>query len=99
MPEPEMVMVRRYQCPYCHRRRASKSAVAQHMERCWLNPAARSCKTCAHYEYYAGSGLSDPCVPGEFCHCDDPAESCGKDVDLTGGLKSGCPLWKLREAA
>jgi hypothetical protein len=95
-------MVRRFECPFCSRRRAAKKAVAEHLGRCWLNPAVRSCKTCAHLDEYDGG---DTCFPGRPCDCNAPSRSCRAGVKFEeNGLGpdfpvTGCPLWKLREEA
>jgi hypothetical protein len=87
---PVPVMVRRFECPFCHRRRSSKAATAEHIARCWMNPAARSCKTCAHYEFYRGGAY---CV-GTPCNCDPSEELCHAGVDLPDSMPvTGCPLW------
>jgi hypothetical protein len=88
---PEPVTVTRWRCPFCHRSRSAKSATAAHIERCWLNPAVRSCKTCAHYEY---EPPGDPCEAGRPCSCNAGHEGCGAGVDLTSGQvpRTGCPL-------
>ena len=87
---PEPLIVKRWRCPFCHRSRSSKRATAEHIARCWLNPAARSCKTCAHYEYDPGG---DWCFPGRPCNCNDGGEECSEGMDLTRGLLSGCLFW------
>lgn len=48
-PDPLPLVVKRYQCPFCRRSRSARRAAEQHIARCWLNPAARACKTCAHF--------------------------------------------------
>ena len=97
---PEPVTVTRWRCPFCRRTRAHKAAAAAHMERCWLNPAVRGCKTCAHYDYEPDGG---PCEAGRPCACNQGHEECGAGIDLDGGLglapvlRTGCPLWSLRD--
>lgn len=68
MTSPIAVTVIRYQCPHCGRTRAHKRAAVAHIARCWLNPAARGCKTCRHFDAYGP----------------DYTESCGVGVDLSG---------------
>lgn len=96
MPDPEAIMVKRWLCPFCRRSRSSKRVVAEHIARCWLNPVARSCKTCVSYEYDRGG---EPCFPGRPCNCNDGYEACGEGVDLSAGLKTACPLWRALEPA
>lgn len=95
-PVPVPVTVQRYGCPFCRYRRSARKAVREHISRCWLNPAARACKTCAHFTDVPGDG---PCFPGQPCHCGDGYQQCEAGVaDVAGGrIVSGCPLWKLRE--
>jgi hypothetical protein len=50
------------------------------MARCWSNPEARGCKTCAHFEKYAGGPT---CFPGRPCDCNDGYEQCGVGISLT----------------
>jgi hypothetical protein len=94
---PESITVTRWRCPFCHRSRSSKRATAEHIERCWLNPAVRSCKTCANRE---PGGDACGCEPG--CNWGSPPggipDSCTAGVDRSDGeIKTGCPLWALRE--
>lgn len=51
--EPEQFVATRFRCPHCRRSWSSKKLAADHMGRCWRNPAARACKTCAHYFLHA----------------------------------------------
>lgn len=101
MPDPEAIMVKRWLCPFCRRSRSSKSATAEHIARCWLNPAVRSCKTCANLEPgYDACG----CEPG--CNWGSPSggipDSCAAGVDVPEGPEfpvTGCPLWRALEPA
>jgi hypothetical protein len=78
--EPEAIRVTRYRCPFCARSHSSRTRAVQHITRCWRNPAAHGCKTCAHYE---------PAEAGDWTIGDlGAAEGCGADVDLTG--RSAC---------
>lgn len=89
MTAPQLIpvpfVVTRYRCPVvgCGRTRSSKRAIAEHIGRCWLNPAARSCKTCDHYR----EDSSEPEV-GAIC-----PEYCTAGVELAEGLPVGCPSW------
>lgn len=97
-PTPVAVTVRRYECPFCHRRRSAKKATEDHMGRCWLNPGVRSCKTCAHLTEEPGG---EWCIPGRPCNCNDGYRECaaGRVLDDSGTAfpVTGCPLWRLRE--
>ena len=44
----------RFQCPHCHRTHSKRAAADAHIARCWRNPQARACKTCAHFTPAAG---------------------------------------------
>jgi hypothetical protein len=94
LAEPEPVIVTRWRCPFCRQSRSSRPAARRHIARCWHNPASRSCKTCAHYEYEPDG---EYCV-GTPCDCNQGYEQCGKGVSFEAGLKAGCPLWALKEA-
>ena len=86
---PDRVTVTRYRCRFCRRYSRSKPGpVADHMTRCWRNPAVRACKTCAHHQEAAEPdvGLSG------FEWCD------AQDVELDG-IRDHCPLWALRGSA
>ena len=66
MTAPIPVRVLRHKCPHCPRTATRPVRVREHMARCWYNPAARGCKTCAHFEQDPGDaeiGL----VGGESC--------------------------------
>lgn len=92
MFEPVAVMVRRFECPFCKCRRSAKTALREHIGRCWLNPAARACKTCAHWETDPGG---EPCFPGRPCGCNHGYTSCAAGVGGVdkGEIRTGCPLW------
>jgi hypothetical protein len=78
MPEPIPFTVTRHRCPFCPRTGSSKARVTDHIGRCWSNPAARGCKTCAHYvPYEAGD-----CDSGVPYNNDDP-EHCAIGISLT----------------
>ena len=97
MSEPEPITVKRWRCPYCHRSRSSRTATAEHIGRCWLNPAVRACKTCANYEYEPGGICGAP--PPHF-GCEDGSENCAAGIDLTGEFpKTGCRLWAASHLA
>lgn len=50
MTGPIPVRVTRYRCPHCARSYTRPVRTREHMARCWLNPAARGCKTCKNFE-------------------------------------------------
>ena len=88
--EPRAITVTRWVCPHCHRGRARKAAIVEHMARCWRNAAARSCFTCRHFEQVA----PEPDV-GIF----DGYERCQAGVDLPErGLPVHCDHWMDAEA-
>jgi hypothetical protein len=96
VPVPEPVTVTRYRCPFCHRSRSSKKATAEHIARCWLNPAVRSCKTCVNYDFWPAG---DYCM-GTPCNCNDAAVYCEAGIDIADfSIRTACPLWALREEA
>lgn len=90
--EPVLVIVRRWLCPFCRRGRSSKRATTAHVGRCWLNPAVRSCKTCASFDE---GGDACGCEPG--CNWGSPSgpipPSCGAGIELATVPMTGCPLW------
>jgi hypothetical protein len=73
---PIKVRVTRYQDPHCGRTHSSRRRAEEHMARCWRNPDARGCLTCAHFQPFQPSEL-DTGWPGE-------PEHCTAGVDLTG---------------
>lgn len=96
MIEPVAVMVRRFRCPFCSRTHSAARAAREHMGRCWLNPATRSCKTCANWDVEPGG---EPCFPGRPCDCNHGYVQCLAGVAGVdrGEIKTGCPLWRARE--
>jgi hypothetical protein len=86
---PVAIRVTRYACPLCHRSHSKKAACTAHIARCWLNPAARACKTCVHYT---------PSEAGPYPEHPGWDEQCGLDIDLIGGLKVACPAWEAPDA-
>jgi hypothetical protein len=74
--EPIPVRVTRYACPSCARTASSKSRAREHIARCWLDPANRGCKTCAHFRP-ADSADFETGYPGF-------PEICDVGVDLSG---------------
>lgn len=87
VPQPIVLQVVRYRCPFCTRARAKKTAATEHIARCWNNPAAKACKTCIHYE-----PGEDGLYPG---HPGFP-ETCGVERDLTRGLHTNCDSHQIK---
>lgn len=99
MSVPELIIVKRWRCPFCRRSRSSKAATAEHVARCWLNPSVRSCKTCANY---LREEAGEPCFPSRPCNCNDGYEECSAGVELPEGAGfpvTGCALWTALEAS
>ncbi|AVH59956.1 MULTISPECIES: hypothetical protein [Streptomyces] len=82
---PIPVVVTRHQCPFCRITRAKRPAMVAHIGRCWRNPAARSCKTCRHFE---------PPEDGPYPEHPGWPESCTQERDLAAGLHTNCPSWQ-----
>ena len=78
----------RYRCPHCIRTGSSKARITEHMGRCWQNPAARGCMTCANFQ---PAEEACGCEPG--CNWGGPEggypESCAAGVSLAG--RPACP--------
>lgn len=90
--QPVEIRVTRYQCPHCRRTHAKRAAAQAHMGRCWHNPEARGCKTCAYFEP-AGNGAQ--CVPGDQCTCNVYLESCRAGAAPDDQIPlTGCPSWQ-----
>lgn len=87
-PQPVMSHVLRYLCPFCRRGRSTAQAARAHIARCWKNPAAQSCKTCAAYQ------------PAELGHYATGYPGCPEGCDgghsLADGLLVGCSDWEPR---
>lgn len=80
MSDPIKTTVVRYKCPHCNRHFSRKKACAAHIERCFLDPANRTCRTCEHHHW------EDPFRDTqELCSVSMPKEF---PVVL-------CPLWEL----
>lgn len=88
--QPLPMVVTRHQCPHCGTTRAKKPAAAAHIARCWQNPDARGCKTCAHFDQVPSG---DDCFPGRHCKCNDGWEACTAGLSITNGLVIDCPRW------
>lgn len=82
--EPVKVLVVRYDCPFCGSgfRSSRKSYVAEHMTRCWADPAKKTCRTCA---FHVAPHSSD----GDYCR---------QGVELPDDAPVlHCPLWRDRD--
>jgi len=97
LAEPEVITVKRYRCPFCHRSRAKSQATVEHIGRCWENPQNQTCKTCVNRVDGGAYTCDDP--PG--CPCgNQPVYACATGLDLGKDgmdIRTGCPSW--REAA
>jgi hypothetical protein len=88
---PMPVVVSRHQCPFCRRyTRANLAQVRDHMTRCWINPALKTCKTCTHHQDASGT----PGSPEEWL------ESCtrpdGPEYEDYQFPVLHCPLWETK---
>lgn len=92
MSTPIRTTVVRYKCPHCNRHCARRRAAIEHIERCWKNPANRTCRTCV---LFRSTGDGSYCFPGRPCGCNAVEEWCDANVELrTDGLPVvGCPKW------
>lgn len=86
MTGPIAIKVLRFQCPFCRRSWAHKSAAERHVGRCWLDPQNRACKTCRNHQPPHDGG---PCVAGRPCPCNIVDEECYAGHDLSEGVRSG----------
>jgi hypothetical protein len=86
---PVAIRVTRYACPVCRRTHSKRAGCVAHIARCWRNPDAHACKTCSHYV---------PSEAGPYPEHPGWDEQCGLDIDLTGGIKVGCPAWRSADA-
>lgn len=85
----EVRVVRRFICKFCRRGHSKEAAAYAHALRCFRNPAARSCKTCAAYQPVE-TGDYQTGYPG----C---PEGCDAGVTWEGGtMPVGCALWEPR---
>lgn len=84
MTEPIRLTVIRWQCPFCSCTRAKRATMAEHIARCWQNPAAQSCHTCEHRIEPSGDGFLEPFSP----------EGCARKIELPErGLPLNCSQW------
>lgn len=69
--EPVRAVVVRWRCPFCGRSHSDRPRTRRHMERCWFNPAAKSCKTCRFFQPAISDCAGTPgcgCGNEELCH-------------------------------
>lgn len=95
LSQPIAITVTRYRCPHCPRSRARKQATTEHITRCWMNPANRTCKTCVHYQ---APSTGPNCEPGHHCTCSDFDEACTREdgPEPNEFPVVACPLWEPR---
>lgn len=94
MTPPVEIMVRRFVCPFCHRARSKRPAAQAHIDHCYMNPAQRSCRTCAnHLPAEAGThhepGWPEACDKG-LLMTPEPDEY----GDTGTKLVRNCPGWE-----
>lgn len=86
---PERITVVRWKCTHCSRSSSSRKAAVQHIGRCWLNPANKTCRTCRYFSA-AQSNCVDPgcngCGSEAFCRVGDELGA----YDVT----ERCPDWE-----
>ena len=96
--EPIEYTTKRYRCPHCPRSLAKRSAMVVHIDRCWYNPAARSCKTCRHLEPPDCCG--EPQAYGCYTPMCPTEPTCVRGVELpaagepNAGVVIGCAEWE-----
>jgi hypothetical protein len=95
---PEVVLMKRYRCPFCHRSLSKEKPMVEHMARCWFNPDKKTCKTCA----FRRDVYDLPCDVQSGCGCQDGGDAyrCDKGIKLADHgteIKSGCPSWMSRD--
>ncbi|MEU3013393.1 hypothetical protein [Nocardia asteroides] len=92
-PIPVPFTVTRYRCPCCTRRTASrKSAIAEHIARCWHNPDVRTCRTCSAGESSPGRGHGYEDGYLAYQHCRRAIT-----LPADGTPVVGCPLWTPKD--
>jgi len=91
MAEPIPTTVKRWKCPFCNRHESRKRKAVEHVERCWLDPAKKTCRTCAHH---IEASTGDPCYAGGLCLCNTVEEGCEVSEPERFPVVS-CPLWEL----
>jgi hypothetical protein len=89
--EPERVEVVRWRCPFCRKSHSGKSRSREHIARCWFNPGARSCKTCAFYEFDDSEPEVGYVGAGDVCrkNLEFPVTERGQQT-----LAVHCPEWQ-----
>lgn len=92
MPAEAFTTVR-YRCPFCRRSWSSKTTASEHVARCWLDQANRTCKTCKHHWPGAPATYDEPMDPEG---CEVGANIYDPDGELSNGrfyVQTDCPLW------
>jgi len=92
---PIRTTVVRYKCPHCRRHHARRADAVDHITRCWLDPANRTCRTCEHHAKAYTAPASAWCEPGHHCTCNDMDEHCTVDLEPERFPVVLCPLWQL----
>lgn len=77
MSEPIKVQVTRYQCPHCGWKNSRRKKTVEHIARCWVDPAKKTCRSCTNSTWPYG----DHCRAGIFL---DP---------LANQPVMDCPSW------
>lgn len=75
----------RYRCPHCRRSYAHRATATNHMPRCFMNAAVRSCKTCRHRD---NDRTCDLGVDLETARC----AMCGGLMYPDGSGECTCPM-------
>lgn len=95
-PQPRKVTVTRYRCPFCRRQNSSKKTIAEHIARCWHNPATRGCRTCLHFERGRAVATYSAYEPPEALDAPDEC-AVGEELPENGFPVTDCPLWRDRD--
>lgn len=97
MAEPIPFTVTRYRCPSCSRTGSSKTRIADHMTRCWRDPANRGCKTCDAFMPFQPAGCDGPEEP-EHCLQGLALPVVERDWGETTMPMLHCELWAAARA-
>lgn len=101
-PEIEAVVV--YRCPFCKRIYFRERGVVAHAEKCFRNPARRSCFTCKPTGDTEGIDLMRYCANGVYLaswrccvcgeDCDDGTCDTHPDAKPVHNLRVQCDKWE-----
>lgn len=83
--EPIKTTVVRWKCPHCNRHLSRRRKAVEHVDRCFLNPTNRTCRTCVHHRFEESEPETGWHLP----------EHCEADVEPEQWPVVNCPLWKL----